>query len=226
MNPPSPAPPHIFTLTGNLLAERTLEFDAWAPGRTQRARRETFQVGGKGINVAKMLTRLGTPSTALCFAGGATGTECEAWLAARRLPHRVFRTAAATRSGTVVRTSTSSPAATAPQPETTFLGPDSPPDAAAIRACADFLDAQPAGRFLAVCGSIPSWSHTDFDPLRAALLRCSRCLAARYCSRECQRSHWKAGHKQVCVPYTEWDGAPQGPTKRSAVGTNDSVPSV
>ena len=58
------------------------------------------------------------------------------------------------------------------------------------------------------------------------LLRCSRCLAARYCSRECQRSHWKAGHKQVCVPYTEWDGAPQGPTKRSAVGTNDSVPSV
>ena len=58
------------------------------------------------------------------------------------------------------------------------------------------------------------------------LLRCSRCLAARYCSRECQRSHWKAGHKQVCVPYTEWDGAPQGPTKRSAVGTNDGVPSV
>jgi 3'-phosphoadenosine 5'-phosphosulfate (PAPS) 3'-phosphatase len=53
------AAPHIFTLTGNLLAERTLTFDAWAPGRTQRATAESFQVGGKGINVAKMLARLG-----------------------------------------------------------------------------------------------------------------------------------------------------------------------
>ena len=49
---------HLYTLTGNLLAERTLEFDHWSPGRTQRAKRQTFQVGGKGINVAKMLTRL------------------------------------------------------------------------------------------------------------------------------------------------------------------------
>jgi 1-phosphofructokinase len=168
---PAARPPHVFTLTGNLLAERTLEFDAWAPGRTQRARRESFQVGGKGINVAKMLTRLGTANTALCFAGGATGAECEAWLAARRFSYRAFSTVAATRSGTVVRTAPASPADSAPQPETTFLGPDAPPDAAAIRACAGFLDSQPAGQLLALCGSVPGWSHADFDPLRAALLR-------------------------------------------------------
>jgi len=65
----STSPSPIFTLTGNLLAERTLEFSTWAPGRTQRAQRESFQVGGKGINVAKMLSRLGTPATALCFTG-------------------------------------------------------------------------------------------------------------------------------------------------------------
>ena len=41
------APPPIFTLTGNLLAERTLTFDAWSAGRTQRATAESFQVGGK-----------------------------------------------------------------------------------------------------------------------------------------------------------------------------------
>ena len=27
---------------------------------------------------------------------------------------------------------------------------------------------------------------------------CSRCGAARYCSKECQRKDWKAGHKLVC----------------------------
>jgi hypothetical protein len=31
-----------------------------------------------------------------------------------------------------------------------------------------------------------------------AHLRCSRCKEARYCSAECQRRHWKAGHKTEC----------------------------
>ncbi len=178
--------PHIFTLTGNLLAERTLEFDTWAPGQTQRARAESFQVGGKGINVSKMLTRLGAPTTALCFTGGAPGAECEAWLTARGFPYRAFASSTPTRTGTVVRTlppaspspSTPapefvplSPAPTPPLPETTFLGRDSAPDAAAVRACADFLDAQPAGQVLALCGSFPGWTGAEFDPLRAALLR-------------------------------------------------------
>jgi len=156
----------ILTFTGNLLAERTLEFDAWSPGRTQRARAASFQVGGKGINVARMLTRLGVPNTALCFAGGSTGAECEAWLNARGHCHHVFRTTAPTRSGTVVRTAAGS---VEPRPETTFLGPDVPPDAAAVKACADFLDSQPAGGVLAVCGSVPGWADASFSPLRAAL---------------------------------------------------------
>lgn len=158
----SAAPP-ILTLTGNLLAERTLEFSAWAPGKTQRARGESFQVGGKGINVAKMLARLGAPATALCFTGGHTGTECEAWLRARAFPFLAFASDRPTRTGTVVR----SPG----QLETTFLGADAPPSADALRACADFLDAQPAGTVLAVCGSLPGWDSPDYDVLRDALHR-------------------------------------------------------
>jgi fructose-1-phosphate kinase PfkB-like protein len=158
--------PLILTLTGNLLAERTLDFDAWASGRTQRAHSESFQVGGKGINVARMLRRLGTPHTALLFAGGATGAECEAWLQARGFHHRVFRTTGATRAGTVVRA--------AGQPETTFLGPDVPPDGAAASACAAFLDDQPAGSVLAVCGSLPGWPTPALAPLREALARWAR----------------------------------------------------
>lgn len=159
----SSSAPHIFTLTGNLLAERTLEFASWQPGRTQRAIRESFQVGGKGINVAKMLGRLGSPATALCFAGGPTGAECEAWLCERNFPHRAFGTSRPTRTGTIVRGGI--------QPETTFLGTDVPPDAAALRACADFLDAQPDGQVLALCGSFPGCSDGHFAPLFAALER-------------------------------------------------------
>jgi fructose-1-phosphate kinase PfkB-like protein len=157
--------PHIFTLTGNLLAERTLEFEHWAPGKTQRARRESFQVGGKGINVSKMLTRLGVPNTALCFAGGAPGAECEAWLRTNAFKFHAFTSSIATRSGTVIRNSA------AHAPETTFLGPDVAPDANAIGQCAGFLDAQAPGQLLVISGSIPGWSTAAFDVFRAALRR-------------------------------------------------------
>ncbi|MES2692362.1 MAG: PfkB family carbohydrate kinase [Verrucomicrobiota bacterium] len=159
------AAPHVYTLTGNLLAERTLEFAAWSPGRTQRAAAESFQVGGKGINVAKMLHRLGTPPTALCFTGGATGAECEAWLHRQAFASRCFATATPTRAGTVVRDRS------AAHRETTFLGADSPVDATALLECADFLDTLPAGQVLAFCGSFPGWAEPACEPLRAALLR-------------------------------------------------------
>ena len=168
MTSPAARPPHVYPLTGNLLAERTLEFEDWKVGRTQRAVHETFQVGGKGINVARMLARLGAPHTALCFAGGPSGTECATWLSSRLASHRIFPTSVATRVGTVVRTRAT---AASPRPETTFLGPDAPPDAAAILACADFLDAQPDGQILAICGSVPGWAEERFDPLRSALQR-------------------------------------------------------
>ena len=164
----NPAAPHLFTLTGNLLAERTLEIPTWSPGRTQRARTESFQVGGKGVNVCRMLTRLGIPNTTLLFPGGAPGAECEAWLRARTLPFRAFANSQPTRTGTVVRD------LGGPHGETTFLGPDVPPDAAALQSCAAFLDAQPDGQVLALCGSFPGWGTDAFAPLRAALARWGR----------------------------------------------------
>jgi len=155
-------PTHFYTLTGNLLAERTLTFRDWAPGRTQRARSESLQVGGKGINVSRMLRGLGLPSTILCFAGGASGAECVERLRAEGLDFRAFPSASATRCGTVVRGGEFS--------ETTFLGPDTSPGAACADACAAFLDAQPGG-LLAICGSLPGWEDSGFDRLREALDR-------------------------------------------------------
>ncbi|KAG8689791.1 hypothetical protein FRC09_012256 [Ceratobasidium sp. 395] len=34
----------------------------------------------------------------------------------------------------------------------------------------------------------------------ASLKRCGRCKQARYCDDNCQRKHWKKGHKLVCKP--------------------------
>jgi 1-phosphofructokinase len=153
----------IFTLTGNLLWEKKLTFPDWAPGRTQRAAAESFQVGGKGINVARMLAHLGGPVTALGFPGGATGAECIAWLRAKKIPFRAFRTAAPTRIGIVV--------CAGQRRETTFFSPDQPPAAAALRGCAGFIDARPRRAALAVCGSFPGFDKPAAAPLRAALDR-------------------------------------------------------
>ncbi|HTQ30981.1 MAG TPA: PfkB family carbohydrate kinase [Opitutaceae bacterium] len=155
--------PPILTLTGNLLWEKTFAFSRWSPGRTQRATAESFQVGGKGVNVVKMLARLGVPARALCFPGGATGADCVAWMRANKIPFRAFRTIVPTRAGAVVRGGRHG--------ETTFLGCDAAPDAAALRACARFLRSRPAGTALAVCGSFPGWDSPAAVPLRAALGR-------------------------------------------------------
>jgi 1-phosphofructokinase len=157
----------VLTLTANLLAETTYTFDAWKAGATQRARAEFFQVGGKGINVTRMLARLGVDSVAACFPGGATGARCEAWLRENAVAHRAFRTTGETRSGAVVR---------APgRAETTFLGTENCVDAAAIAACAAWLGEQPPGDLLAVCGSIPAWNDARWDPLRTILQRRAAC---------------------------------------------------
>lgn len=141
--------PHLFTVTANLLWEQTLFFNEWQPGRTQRANRSATQVGGKGINVAKMLARLGTPHSAVCFPGGATGSVVETWLRERGFALRSFpATKPETRTGVVIRSL---------RTETTFLGPDEPVTPDAVRAAAAALASEPADSVLAVCGSIPGW---------------------------------------------------------------------
>ncbi|MEZ5278456.1 MAG: PfkB family carbohydrate kinase [Opitutaceae bacterium] len=151
----------ILTLTTNLLAETTLDFPNWQVGRTHRATGESFQVGGKGINVVRMLARLQAPATALCFPGGQIGHKCEDWLSSTGVDFQAFPTPLDTRIGTVVRTPG--------QPETTFLGMDCRISPASVRTCCDYLSAQPTGTRLALCGSIQAWDSPLWDPLREEL---------------------------------------------------------
>lgn len=110
------SPDTCVTLTGNLLAETTAWYSGAAWGRTQRASRSSFQVGGKGINVSRFLHRLGRPTTAVCFPAGWNGKRCLSWLETQPFPVQPFGMPGETRQGWVVRVGD--------EPETTFLGPD------------------------------------------------------------------------------------------------------
>jgi len=40
----------------------------------------------------------------------------------------------------------------------------------------------------------------ELDPTGKEFKRCAKCHAVIYCSIECQRHHWKNGHKKHCIP--------------------------
>ena len=47
------------------------------------------------------------------------------------------------------------------------------------------------------CTQCGAWA-ADLAREDRKLLKCSRCKRVRYCGRECQRAHWRAGHKAEC----------------------------
>jgi len=56
-----------------------------------------------------------------------------------------------------------------------------------------------AQKLLTVGGDKCDYCGKTRDELRvSALQKCTRCERAFYCSRECQKAQWKAGHKQHC----------------------------
>ena len=42
-------------------------------------------------------------------------------------------------------------------------------------------------------------SNTGCEVSGESLKACGRCKMARYCERDCQVAHWKAGHKKDCA---------------------------
>ena len=109
----------VVTLTGNLLAEWTVEVVKLQTGKTHRAERINFQVGGKGINVSRILRHLGVETEAHGFAGGALAEHCTVWLHNHNVAHRFYPLEQGVRPGMVVR-ETGDPESE----ETTFLGLD------------------------------------------------------------------------------------------------------
>jgi len=65
----------IITVTLNAAIDKTLEVPNFQLGRRHRSVAQATMPGGKGVNVARAIKRLGRPVVATGFAGGPTGTR-------------------------------------------------------------------------------------------------------------------------------------------------------
>lgn len=70
----------IITLTLNPAIDHTVVVDELAPGDTNRARETRTDIGGKGINVSRVLKELGSDSLAMGFVSGGLGRFIETTL--------------------------------------------------------------------------------------------------------------------------------------------------
>ena len=67
----------VYTVTFNPAIDYVVRVDDFETGKLNRTRQELIQIGGKGINVSVLLSRLGVETTALGFVAGFTGQEIE-----------------------------------------------------------------------------------------------------------------------------------------------------
>ena len=65
----------IITVTLNAALDKTLEVPSFTPGRRHRTVDQRTIPGGKGVNIARAIKRLGQPVIATGLAGGSTGTR-------------------------------------------------------------------------------------------------------------------------------------------------------
>src|SRR5436305_3555541 len=65
----------IITVTLNAALDKTLEVPSFTPGRRHRTVDQTTMPGGKGVNIARAIKRLGQPVIATGFVGGSTGNR-------------------------------------------------------------------------------------------------------------------------------------------------------
>jgi len=151
----------IVTLTLNPAIDLSYEVDAIAPTQKLRTRAERTFPGGGGINVARVLARLGSPARCIYLAGGATGPTFEALLVEQGLPASRVPIGGATRiSTTVFETSTGR--------EFRFTPPGPEVAETEWRECLDRL-ARVECEWLVASGSLPRGVPDDFYAHVAAL---------------------------------------------------------
>lgn len=89
----------IVTVTPNPLLDYILHSQSIPEPGGKRSDRIPFTVGGKGINVARMLKTLGRPALALSFAGGENGRKIRWELVQQGIATELIETQAETRLG-------------------------------------------------------------------------------------------------------------------------------
>ena len=81
----------IYTLTLNPAVDYVMDIAGVIPGKVNRSSGESYTVGGKGINVSVVLSRLGARTKALGFVAGFTGDAIVSGLDALGVEHDLVR---------------------------------------------------------------------------------------------------------------------------------------
>ncbi|MCB9992548.1 MAG: 1-phosphofructokinase family hexose kinase [Hyphomicrobiaceae bacterium] len=146
-------PATFLTITLNPVIDISAVTDVVRPIHKTRVREERYDPGGGGINVARVLTKLGGEVDALCLTGGATGVLLNELLEAHSLRHHKIGISGNTRiSFNIFEKHTGL--------EYRFL-PDGPVVGdAEIAAVLDYVTAHPADYVIA-SGSAPNGSPKD-----------------------------------------------------------------
>jgi 1-phosphofructokinase family hexose kinase len=92
----------IVTVTLNAAIDRTLAVPNFQRGQRHRASQGLTLAGGKGINVARALKKLGVPVVATGLAGGRTGTRIVEELTSEAILNDFVRIAGESRTSTAV----------------------------------------------------------------------------------------------------------------------------
>lgn len=153
----------IVTLTLNPSIDLASEAETVRPTHKVRTRSERFDPGGGGINVARVLARLGSDVQALYLAGGVTGPVLAGLLARTGTPHRALPVAGDTRVSLAVHERSSGQ-------EYRFVpqGPQVSP--AECAQCLALLQAEPC-RWLVLSGSLPPGAPAGFYAEAVAALQ-------------------------------------------------------
>jgi len=148
--------PALITLTLNPALDLATTTDHVAPTHKLRCGPVQRFAGGGGINVARVLHRLGADVCAWALAGGAAGTQVRQLLAAEGVPTLLQPISGDTRENfSVVATTTSQ--------EFRFVLPGPTLQPAEWQACLDALATHtPPPRWLIASGSLPPGTPDDF----------------------------------------------------------------
>ena len=142
-----------------------------SPSGRFRCREPRREPGGGGINVARVLRRFGTASTALYPAGGATGELLHRLLDGEGIESRPVEIAGDTRENVMIRE-----AATGNQFRFVLPGPEH--SAAEWERCIEAIAGSPAATYIVASGSLPPGVPADIyrEIVRTAAGRGSRVI--------------------------------------------------
>lgn len=161
----------IVTLTLNPALDKVLWLTALAPGGEIHARMVSATAAGKGVNVARMVSRLGGATLALWVCGGPAGREMATLLSGEGLPNQPLPVAGAVRTNyTLVEEDAAGRATRIFEP-----GPElSGEEAESVRA--EALSSVAGADFLVLSGSLPGGAAGGLYP---DLIAASRLLGVR-----------------------------------------------